>query len=250
MQFRGVPIPTRENSGLSLLDARFRTGAEVDIVSRRFCILISGLTIVAALSAPVRLAGADLTPTVRIVLQIPVRSSSVPLHLVIRAKNEMTRIYRDIGVTVSWIDPASAASQRDPIESPAAMRPAFGLVVLPEEVAERLTVAPDALGGAVGTRDSGGRLAYVFYDRVARIAGTYLNPSRDRPVDLDTVIVLAHAMAHEVGHLLLPHGHSDTGLMRADWDADDLRGAVNGELTFTAGQAESIRRLLAEQDSE
>ena len=154
---------------LSLFDARFRTGAEVDIVNRRFCIQISGLTIVAALTAPVRLAGADLTPTVRIVLQVPVRSS-VPLHLVIRAKDEMTRIYQDAGVTVSWIDPASAASQRDPIESPAAMRPTFGLVVLPEEVAERLTVAPDALGGAVGTRDSDGRLAYVFYDRVARIA--------------------------------------------------------------------------------
>ena len=77
-----------------------------------------------------------------------------------------------------------------------------------------------------------------------------MNPSRERPGDLDTVIVLAHAMAHEVGHLLLPHGHSDTGLMRADWDADDLWSAANGELNFTAGQAESIRRLLAGQDSE
>ena len=35
----------------------------------------------------------------------------------------------------------------------------------------------------------------------------YLYPSRERPVDLDTVIVLAHAMADEVGDLLLLHGH-------------------------------------------
>ena len=220
----------------------------MDIVNRRFCIQISSLAIVAVVSAPVRPAASDLTPTVRIVLQIPI--NTVPLHLVIRAKNEMTRIYQDAGVTVSWIEPASA-NPPDPVESPTALHPAFGLVVLPEEFAARLTVAPDALGRAVGTGDSGGRIAYVFYDRVARIADAYLNRSRERPANMDTVIVLAHAMAHEVGHLLLPPGHSESGLMRAEWDAHDLRSAVNAELNFTAGEGESIRtRLLAGEDSE
>jgi hypothetical protein len=184
------------------------------------------------------------------VLQVPVRSS-VPLHLVIRAKEEMARIYREAGINVSWIDPESVPGQPDSAESTADLRPGFGLVVLPEEITERLTVAPDALGGATGTRDGRGRMAYVFYDRVERIASAYLNPSRQRPMDMDTVVVLAHAMAHEVGHLLLPHGHSDTGLMRADWDGDDLRSAVDGDLNFTAEQAKLIRsRLLADQDSE
>ena len=223
------------------------SGAEVDIVNRRFCIQINTLVLFAALSAPVRPAAADLPPTVRIVLQVPVRSS-VPLHLVIRAKDEMTRIYRNAGINVSWID---SASERDPVESPAAFQPAFGLVVLPEEVAERLTVAPDALGGATGSREGRGRMAYVFYDRVERTAEDYLNPSRQRPMDMDTVVVLAHAMAHEVGHLLLPYGHSETGLMRADWEAEDLRNAVAGELNFTPEQADLIRaKLMVEQDSE
>jgi hypothetical protein len=221
----------------------------VDIVNRRFCIQISGLAIFAALGAPVQLAAADATPTVRIVLQIPIRSS-VPLHLVIRAKDEMTRIYRDAGVTISWIDPGAVAS-RDPLESPEDFRPGLGLVILPEEIAERLTVSSEALGAATGSADDRGRIAYVFFDRVERIADTHLNPTRQRPAGMDTVVVLAHAMAHEVGHLLLPHGHSDTGLMRADWDADDLRSAIDGDLNFTAEQAELIRStLLALQDSE
>ena len=56
--------------------------------------------------------------------------------------------------------------------------------------------------------------------------------------------MLAHVMAHEVGHLLLPHGHSATGLMRANWDAADLRRAVYRQLNFTAEQAELIRARL------
>jgi len=61
-----------------------------------------------------------------------------------------------------------------------------------------------------------------------------------------TVIVLGHAMAHEIGHLLLPYGHSPTGLMRAEWEAKDLRLAANRQLNFTSEQAELMRgRLLA-----
>ena len=65
--------------------------------------------------------------------------------------------------------------------------------------------------------------------------------------DNDNLIVLAHAMAHEIGHLLLPYGHSATGLMRAEWDRKDLRLAVHGRLNFTAEQATLIRiRLLTQ----
>ena len=113
---------------------------------------------------------------------------------------------------------------------------------------DQLTVAMTALGGAAGTREHRGRVAYVFYNRVEHIARTYLNTSRRRATnDIDNVIVLAHAMAHEVGHLLLPYGHSATGLMRADWDGKDLRLALHGQLKFTAAQAELIRTTLLTQ---
>jgi hypothetical protein len=101
-----------------------------------------------------------------------------------------------------------------------------------------VTIAGTALGATSGTREAGGRAAFIFYHRVERIAQTY---------KIENVLVLAHAMAHEIGHLLLPYGHSATGLMRADWDAKDLRLAMGGELNFTADQVELIRAGLRTQ---
>lgn len=58
-------------------------------------------------------------------------------------------------------------------------------------------------------------------------------------------------MAHEIGHLLRPYGHSAAGLMRAEWDEKDLRLAVHAQLNFTAEQAALIRaRLLTQLASE
>ena len=143
----------------------------------------------------------------------------------------MSRIYRDAGIDIVWTREAPD--------------PHLTLTILSRELTDQLTVVTTALGGAVGTREYRGRRAYVFYNRVERVARTYLNTSRRRGTnDTDNVIVLAHAMAHEIGHLLLPYGHSATGLMRADWDAKDMRLAVHGRLNFTSEQVELIRTRL------
>ena len=208
---------------------------------------IGSLVMVVGLTGLARPAAAECTPTLTIVLQVP-GHGSVPPHIVIRAKAEMTRIYRDAGVNVIWSTAASSAGRPDTLQSPAASDPGFALVVLPREMSDELTVATEALGAAAGTPEHRGRLAYVFYSRVQHIARTYLNTSRRREsYDSDNVIMLAHAMAHEIGHLLLPYGHSATGLMRPDWDGEDLRRAVHGRLNFTAQQAELIRAKLLRQ---
>jgi hypothetical protein len=49
--------------------------------------------------------------------------------------------------------------------------------------------------------------AYIYYDRVLK-----LNPAPPR----DIITTLGDVMAHELGHLLLPPGHSNTGIMRPD----------------------------------
>jgi hypothetical protein len=59
--------------------------------------------------------------------------------------------------------------------------------------------------------------------------------------------VLAYVMAHEMGHLLLPPGaHSPSGIMRPDWDGDDLRHIASGSLQFTPAQANAIRAKASE----
>lgn len=191
-------------------------------------------------------AAADPRPSLKIVLHV-CDDDSIPLNVVSRAKAAMSRIYRDAGIEIVWSREAPTTTGADGPHSLTSSDPQLTLVILSRELTDQLTVVTTALGGAVGTRRFRGRTAYVFYNRVERVARTYLNTSRRRGTnDTDIVIVLAHAMAHEVGHLLLPYGHSDTGLMRADWDAKDMRLAVHGRLNFTGEQAElMLTKLLA-----
>jgi hypothetical protein len=216
----------------------------VDIMGGPVPTQIGSLIMVVGLAGLPRLAAADPIPTVTIVLEVP-DYARIPSHIVTRAKAEMTRIYRDACVNITWTNPMPGTGQPHLLPSLAATDPGFALVVLPRDMTDQLVVATEALGGAAGTREERGRMAYVFYDRVERVARTRLHTRRRTGAhDVDEVIVLAHAMAHEIGHLLLPYGHSATGLMRANWDDADLRRAVRRQLNFTAQQAESIRARL------
>ena len=60
--------------------------------------------------------------------------------------------------------------------------------------------------------------------------------------------MLAIAIAHELGHLLLPDGkHAKAGLMRALWDGNDFRSADAGLLAFSSDTAALIRREVAKE---
>jgi hypothetical protein len=212
-------------------------------MNRSFLARIGNLVIAAGVLALAQPAAAEPVPapTLKIVLQV--RDDNVPLYVVLRARSEVTRIYEQAGITISWIDVESI--RNDAVHVADKSGPAFALVIPPPEVTDRMIVGVDALGGATGTAEQRGRLAYVFYDRVERVAREHLNRAHlFGTYEVDTVLVLGHAMAHELGHLLLPHGHSATGLMRADWNAEDFRAAVRGELNFTAEQAAIIRARL------
>jgi len=206
---------------------------------------LASLMLALSLLGSARPAAAQPRSSLNIVLHL-CDDPGIQANLVNRAKREMTRIYRDAGVDINWISDAAAKDGPDDPQPLESTRP-LTLVILCRELTEELTVDTTALGAAVGTREYRGRMAYVFYDRVERTAQTYLNVTREPGTDdMYTVIVLAHAMAHEVGHLLLPYGHSPTGLMRAEWEAQDLRLAVNRQLNFTSEQGELMReRLLA-----
>ena len=55
--------------------------------------------------------------------------------------------------------------------------------------------------------------------------------------------VLAVAIAHELGHMLLPDGkHAKAGLMRAPWDGNAFRSAAAGLLVFSPDSAALVRR--------
>jgi hypothetical protein len=61
----------------------------------------------------------------------------------------------------------------------------------------------------------------------------------------DMGIILGHAIAHELGHLLMPgQPHSNEGLMRAEWGYRQAEDAIGGRLLFQPAHAGLIRSRL------
>jgi hypothetical protein len=64
-------------------------------------------------------------------------------------------------------------------------------------------------------------------------------------------IILGHAMAHELGHLLLgTNSHSSAGLMQAHWEPRDLAQAAKGHLLFSAEESTQMRSRFTRDDSD
>jgi hypothetical protein len=94
----------------------------------------------------------------------------------------------------------------------------------------------DNLFGLALPYEEGGIRATVFYQHLQEFAagGTACLAQ-----------VLGHAMAHEIGHLLLwSKSHDQSGVMKEGWSREDLREIARGHLTFTPQQAEVMKANL------
>ena len=153
-----------------------------------------------------------------LVLQIT-NFSGAPPAVVHAAQDEVTRLYAEIGVPLEW-------SER---------QPSIRIVLLPYETGDLSRSENQVMGAAVRT-GAGSLVAYAFYHRVRSLAGRY---------DVSTEQVLACAIAHELGHLLLPlRGHADAGLMRACWSRAEFNRAARGQLKFSDDEIACIRAGL------
>jgi len=138
------------------------------------------------------------------------------------AEREVTRVYQDIGVRVDW-DRAAARGTG---------QPALQIILVAHE-AGVLRRTHDQIMGAATWTPTGTPVVYVFYRRVEAEAARY---------SVSVVFVLACALAHELGHVLMPErGHSQDGLMRACWNGDDFHRADRGQLRFLPEQVALIR---------
>lgn len=93
--------------------------------------------------------------------------------------------------------------------------------------------------GVALAADANRAVVSVYLDSVTDVARRY---------GLPVGKVLGIALAHELGHALLPPpSHSDDGIMQAAWEGDDLRKAANSALAlaFNDAQAELIRERLS-----
>ncbi len=159
--------------------------------------------------------------------------SNASAPTVLKAEQIATRIFRDAGVDLAWVD-ARQSGKAACAGVPTGNRSSLMLRI----VSSPLTLADTAFGAAFLSEDGWGRYADVFYAPLQKL-------SAGGKVDASTL--LAHVMAHEIGHLLLgSNAHAHLGLMRAHWESGDLRRAAMGGLLFTGDESQRMRaRLLA-----
>ena len=178
-----------------------------------------------------RTASADQRP---LTITLSVRDTAqVPDDVLARAQLEATKIYRQAGIQTVWLPPSSPLGDTGPDCA------RFIIAILSRDQAPLLNPAltRGSVGVALSSPTKRGHIAYVFYRRVQDLTGGN---------GLNLAPVLGIAMAHEIGHLLLPQkAHSQTGLMRSSWTKADLRLAQRSQLFFTARHGELIRSRLS-----
>jgi hypothetical protein len=151
-----------------------------------------------------------------------------------RAGNETLRIFRQIGVEVSWVTCQTPGDPPCEIQREA---PFLTLRIFSEQDRRKLPVGIDTFGFALsGDGSEPGYYFGVFYEAV-REEALYAR--------VDTGLLLGHVVAHEMGHLLLGGGgHSVAGLMKHPWRRKQLERIAQQSLLFSGFQARKIREEI------
>jgi hypothetical protein len=154
------------------------------------------------------------------------------------AEGEAAGIFARVGVSIIWTvhfqQSGMGPAQREDSDAD------FFVRILPDSMARKWNYKPGALGESVISPAAEGPLAggtaNVFYDRVEHVSFLW---------DLDPGEILGDAIAHELGHLLLGARHSDEGIMKARWSAQDLEQAKRGKLAFLPTETTALQRAAA-----
>ena len=149
-----------------------------------------------------------------------------------RAEKVASDILRKAGITAQWLDCPIAKAQQLPACSLPLRPTELVLRILPGSKASRAALDRASCGYALRPTNGGtGTLITLFYDCVEKTAKTQRMARGE---------VLGHTAAHEIGHMLLPPGHSSRGIMRARLRKADWERAAKGTLLFTPQQSEQL----------
>src|SRR5262249_18472862 len=143
-----------------------------------------------------------------------------PSRTLAEAERMSSEVFREAGITLLWVgcggvdkkslESSACAQVSDPLH--------LVLKVVPESMAARLRQPPRVFGLAVEAD------AFIFFGRIQMFSAIE---------GVSETVILGHAMAHEVGHMVLrQHNHSPSGIMMKTFRKDALQRAEKGHLLF------------------
>jgi hypothetical protein len=159
----------------------------------------------------------------------------VPARILAEAERVSSGIFGETGITLLWIECGSVEKKSSSAEDCEHVSDTLRLIlrIIPESMAAQLHRPSRVFGMAVQAD------AFIFFGRIQMFS------------DIEGIsepVILGHAMAHELGHMVLRHTkHSQNGIMMETYRKDALRLAEKGRLQFTRQQAAEIRARLRAQ---
>jgi hypothetical protein len=189
-------------------------------VRKLAAVLTIGMAVIGGSVAAADTSEDPLTVTIHVINYAGISEKEL-----VAAESYAAAIYRAAGISTVWTNTLWTPGR--------GRSPHFTVAILSNKMTlkkcEDSRLAASVMGTAIYRRpDDSGGIAYVFADRIGRTAMEHLAKFDQG---------LGHAMAHEVGHLLLgAHHHAPAGLMAPDWKPREKRLA-----TFTPRQIQVIR---------
>jgi hypothetical protein len=153
-----------------------------------------------------------------------VNNSSADADDLRRARGTVVYAFERIGVHAIWTEDKGLMDPASPTREVA-------VVLLSPEMTARKLTDPDTRERTLGSAVIAASRAYAFFGNIERIA-----VRAGVPVGTP----LGQVIVHEVGHILLRHGHSELGIMRRNLPRQGI--AVFDQ--FTRAQGSRLRTLL------
>jgi hypothetical protein len=194
------------------------------------CVSVSGKT------------GTGITPAQPLSIRL-YDQAQTPARVLQSAIDQASWLFRATRIRISWEcrSTESPEDQGNDMTSPRFQQPdTRGYIVVRLVGSTPGSFSPGTLGYALPFAHTGAHVL-IFYDRVETLAHI---------ANEATYIFLGHAIAHEIGHVLLGSSeHVSGGLMQARWSAATWHLASAGLLTFRREEAEhmgaGVRRFQA-----
>jgi hypothetical protein len=218
--------------------------------TRRY--LIPGLILAAGLTTSGQNVAGSTRPGPTLTIQV-INSAQVEDKTLIEAEKVAAGIFGKVGIEIRWTvaSPLTENMQETPADKGPSDLSLIRLNILPQALREP-SIHKTAMGLAPGTGRNR-QWVYVFYDRIntiamqqmrVRLGGTHFTPAT-------LAQILAHAIVHEVGHLLLNlEVHSAKGIMRGDWNLEDLHDIAYEKFIFRSQEVKVIRAEVSRRITE